>query len=154
MSEELNKELTKLISKAAIDGTLSESAVKQFTDVLKDNVSLKAMLETSEKHREKGEQTLRLVQQERDDARKVRDVLLAKEKDMNERIAQDEVLQVTVKYEQKRVNDHKEMVGLIFRNSLLRSQVMTPGHPGHVDQYGTVQNQGFDSKHDLEATEE
>ena len=154
MSEELNVELTKLISKAAIDGTLSESAVKQFTGVLEENKDLIHDIEVQNK--DLGETQGRMIRAEE----RVKmleaecETWAGKEQDLLDRESQAEVLAMTVKYEQKRVEDHKSMVGLIFRNTLLRNQVVVPGHAGTIDQYGSRQGEQYPTTHDVETKEE
>jgi malate synthase len=150
---ELTQQLDKMIQKAALDGALTEDAVEQFHELVKANESQRKQLSSLRDEMVQKERVLELVQQERNDARTARDALLEKEAKMDEALAQDELLQMTVRYEQKRVDDHKSMVGLIFRNTVLKKQAVTPGHAGHVDQYGNVQNQDYPSTHNLEEEE-
>lgn len=154
MSEELNMELTKLISKAAIDGTLSESAVKRFTEVLAANKTLTETLRETERRRiDSAKDADRFSK----DNQKLRDELAGyreREKELSDKESQAEVLAMTVKYEQKRVDDHKEMVGLIFRNAVLKKGVMTPLLPGEPNQYNSCPSGGFAQKDEVEETTE
>ena len=154
MTDKVQEELERVIQKAAIDGTLSERAVKQFTETLEANSALKAQVSADARQ-------LTELKKERE-ALAIKSNALgeelkayqAREKELQDRESQAEVLSMSLKYEQKRVEDHKNMVSLVFRNSLLKKQVMTPGHAGHVDQYGNQQGQEWPTKHDLEEKEE
>lgn len=154
MSEELNRELTKLISKAAIDGTLSESAVTQFTQVLEANKTLTEDLQEAEMRRIENEEALKQSDKLFQETHERLSKYLNREKGLAERESAAEVLQMTVKYERKRVEDHKEMVGLIFRNTVLKKQVMTPTEAGRgLDQYNNPLPGGYAQRDDVEETE-
>lgn len=68
-----------------------------------------------------------------------------REGELKDRENQMTKLEVTLECESQRVADHQEMVGLIFRNSILRKvshgQELThqPGSPEMKDQYGNIQ---------------
>lgn len=68
----------------------------------------------------------------------------ARESELQDRESQAEVLSMTVKYEQKRVEDHQNMVGMIFRNTELRKTAIgqemqyQPGCVEIRDEYGNV----------------
>jgi len=152
MSEQLNEELGKLIQKAAIDGTLSKSAVEQFTAVLEDNRHLAERVnrldfESKKKGVELTQKTARLSHAE-ERLKEVDD----REKAVAERESEAEVLAMSLKYEQKRVEDHKSMVGLIFRNTVLKKQVMSR-NDSHTDVNGATRS-SYDVKEDLQEEEE
>jgi hypothetical protein len=52
-----------------------------------------------------------------------------------------------------RVTDHKEMFTTVFRNSVLRKEVMSPVSAGPIDQYGTKQSDVYPSKDTVEEEE-
>lgn len=150
---DIAKELERMIQKAAIDGTFSQDAVAQFHTIVTERDALKTELATSIDARD-------ALRKERDEARAMRDALqtevetwAGREQDLLTRESQQDVLQKSLEYEQLRVKDHQHMVQLIFRNPVTRSQVMTPGHAGHVDQYGNHMGQEYPTKHDLESEE-
>ena len=125
MNEQLNMELTKLISKAAIDGTLSENAVKQFTDVLKENKDLISDIEMQNKQLGEQQGENAKLRRELEAITKMHIGFSEREMALTDRERQHEVLEMSLKYEQKRVDDHKSMVGLIFRNAVMKKGVMT-----------------------------
>ena len=141
----IEEDLGKMLRKAAIDGTLSETAIDHYDSLIKENRAL------SESLKEKQEQ-FRQADTERTDLRKALTAEQDRNATMEEREVKcaeleknDEILQLTVKYEKKRVEDHQNMVGMIFRNSVLRRSVLgqelvaIPGTPDTIDQYGNRQ---------------
>lgn len=145
---ELTIELDRLIQKAALDGALTKDAVQMFGEVLQENEDIKHDLEKQNKD-------LTKMQKDRDElttklniantlvkvAAEAEMAMMTREKEMTK-------LELLAEYSAIRVTDHKEMVKLVFRNPVTLAQVVTPGHAGHVDQYGTVQNQEYSQTHD------
>ena len=148
---DIAKELERMIQKAAIDGTFSQDAVAQFhtivteRDALKDaNRTLKDEVDTQRKLITNLQEQVKVLEGENTG-------WAGREQDLLTRESQQDVLEKSLEYEQLRVKDHQHMVQLIFRNPVTKSQVVTPGHAGHVDQYGNVQNQGWPEKHDVQS---
>lgn len=146
-------ELEKVILKAAIDGTFSQEAVEQYRAVMTENSELKAANESQKKQLSSLRDDLGVLNNRSEVMRNELEGYKAREKELQDRESQAEVLEMTVKYEQKRVEDHRSMVGLIFRNTKLRSQAMTPGFPGFVDAAGMTQYPNYPEKNDLETEE-
>jgi len=149
----IEEELGKMIQKAAIDGVLNEKAVEHYSSILKENAGLTTVLNKKMEECER-------VSKERNQANKMFQETherlaeyLNREEELAERESAAEVLQMTVKYEQKRVEDHKEMVGLIFRNTMLKKQVMTPLEPGQANKYNSCPPSGFAQMDEVEETE-
>ena len=149
-NEEVMQAIDKAIQKAALDGALTEDAIEQFHGIIAENGELRALRKSQTQEIVKLKDVLEKVQQERDDARQVRDVLIAKEQDMNEKLAQHEVLEMSLKYEQKRVDDHKSMVGLIFRNAVIKKGVMTAIDAAEPNQYNSCPSGGYAQKDEVE----
>ena len=149
---ELTRELSKAIQKAAIDGTLSESAARQFEDTLVENRTLTEQLAKSEDQRDKGEKELRERVLRCDKAETCLQEWMGREQDLLSRESQAEVLSMSVEYEKKRVEDHKTMVGLVFRNTLLKKQVMSR-NDSHTEATGACHN-SYETKENLEESEE
>jgi predicted RNase H-like nuclease (RuvC/YqgF family) len=67
-----------------------------------------------------------------------------RESELQDREGQITKLEMTAAYEEKRREDHQEMVGLIFRNTELRTKVLgqelslVPGDVEIRDQYGNI----------------
>lgn len=145
------KDIEKAIQKAAIDGALTEGAVKQFNNVVSENKVLKTNLNSSKEKVENLEATIQLLQQERDEARAIRDRYYAREEELKKREETATEFRLRREAAEQRVEDHKEMVKLIFRNPVTLSQVVTPGHPGVIDQYGNRQGQEWPQTHDVKS---
>jgi len=150
----IEEELGKMIQKAAIDGTLNEKAVEHYNAIIAENKALHTALDEKREDYRQADQERMNLRSALTAVQESVDGFEQREKELAEKESAAEVLAMTVKYEQKRVEDHKEMVGLIFRNTLLKRQAMTPGHHGHVDQYGTTIGAEYATKHDLEEKEE
>lgn len=149
---ELTRELSKAIQKAAIDGTLSESAARQFEDTLVENRSLtednnKCGDRIDELEAELSARVIRC-----DKAETCLQEWMGREQDLLSRESQAEVLSMSVEYEKKRVEDHKTMVGLVFRNTLLKKQVMSR-NDSHTEATGACHN-SYETKENLEESEE
>lgn len=123
---QLTEDLDRLIQKAALDGALTQKAVDMFHTVLGENKEITdkcVKLEQTQNRMEKEKKEL--------------DALLAqtslklgdyqtRERELVERETKITVLEMQAKYELARVEDHKEMFKVVFRNSVLRKEVMTP----------------------------
>ncbi len=150
---DIANELEKIIQKAAIDGALTEDAVAQFHSIVTERDALKTELATSIDARD-------ALRKERDDARELRDAYkvdldawATREADLKDREEKCTRLECESEFHKMRVDDHKQMFATVFKGVHMRRQVVTPGHAGHVDQYGNVQNQGWSEKHDVEDQE-
>lgn len=147
---ELTQELDKLIQKAALDGALTKDAVEMFHSIVTENGELRAL-------RSSNAEQITKLKKELDEKNSRLNVLknecetwAGKEQDLLDRESQAEVLEMTVKYEQKRVDDHKSMVGLIFRNAVIKKGVMTPLAPSEPNQYNSCPSGGYAQKDDVE----
>lgn len=139
------QEIQNTIEKAAIDGALTKDAVKQFNGLIEDSEALmeKAVkLEQTLMKRDKDVQELTskltMSQGLNKIAAQMEAAIIDRERKMTE-------LELTAKHEAKRVEDHQNMFGLVFRNAVIRSSVLgqelvaIPGTPDTVDQYGVRQ---------------
>ncbi len=139
------QEIENAVQKAGIDGALTKEAVAQFHGVLEECAELK----------EKNESQAKQLSSVRDDLGKAntrcdnmqKQILIHAEREGNLENREREMtrLELKAKYMEMRVEDHQNMVGLIFRNSVLRKTalgqelVAIPGTPDLVDQYGVRQ---------------
>ena len=146
------QEIDKIIQKAALDGVLTKGAVTQFSELIHERDALKKTTEEQGKELVKLNDVLRAVQGERDAARSDRDLMMTQMDDVKKREEEMLKLEITAEFQEKRVTDHKEMFTTVFRNSVLRKEIMTPTHPSAPDQYGTRQ-EGYPSKDTTEEEE-
>lgn len=135
-TKELAQELERQIQKAALDGALTEDAVNQFHSIVTERDALKGKVNELDR-------ALVNTRAERDDwntqfmaASQELGLYKKREGELVEREKKITELELTAKYQEQRAKDHVHMVGLIFRNSVLKKGVMTPGHSS-FDQYGT-----------------
>lgn len=131
--------IKRIIDKAGIDGALTEEAIKVFNNLIAKTKSLKIELkELKTTHDEldtkyldqgsklaKAQTELRAFNDREDELEKREESMLR--------------LELIAQYEKERVDDHKEMFSLVFKNLEVRRTVFTPV-PGvaAVDQYGNV----------------
>jgi hypothetical protein len=138
-------EIQNAIEKAAIDGTLTKDAIGQFNSLIEHNEALQSQALDFDKkfYRQDGEikeltTNLSIAQGLNKVAAEMEAAIINREQKMTE-------LELTAKHEAKRVEDHQNMFGLVFRNAVIRSSVLgqelvaIPGTPDTVDQYGVRQ---------------
>ena len=77
-----------------------------------------------------------------------------REGELLDREAQMTRHEMTAMYEEKRCEDHKEMFKIVFRNAVIKRQVMTPLEAGTPNEYNSCPAGGFAQKDELEETEE
>ena len=150
---DLTDNLDKLIQKAALDGALTTDAVAQFHSLVKQCTS------QAEELRDLHKLNSEIIDARDELSRKVK-IMLDDANELSLRAAaieedEDDHRDRKVKLEcaELRVKDHKEMFTTVFRNSVLRREVMTPVIPGPVDQYGTKQGDTFPTRDTVEEEE-
>jgi len=136
---ELTDQLNIVIQKAALDGTLTKSALDQFQALVEQCDSqateLRELQKVNTEIIDARDELSRKVKIMLDDANELSTRAAAIEEDENEHRDR----KVRLECAELRVTDHKEMFITVFRNSVLRKEVMTPVGAGSVDQYGTKQ---------------
>lgn len=150
---ELTDKLEKIIKQAALDGALTEEAVAQFHTLVKERDALKTANDEWDEEGRKLKRDLKLSQDRVLVLEKECETWAGREQDLLDREHACTKLEVEKECADKRVADHQKMVELIFRNTRLKKQVMTPLAPGHPDQYGTVQGGGYAQEDTVEEEE-
>lgn len=120
---DLTDQLDRMIQKAALDGALTNDAVKQFHTLVQENSNLKEQLEKRTEQNEQDAKVLAAVQKERDDARLVRDELLKRQDDLTAREEKITILEEKAKWQETRVNDHKHVLETIFKPGTVRREM-------------------------------
>jgi len=166
--------ISQIIKDLSADQSFTGEAMRQFLE-LKDEVdSQESVIRYLRRHnKEKDEELKKLTTEIRgleghvESMETERDGWRARESELLDREGQMTRIEVTLACETKRVEDHQTMVGLIFRNELLRKITLgselshQPGHPEVKDEYGSIrqhhQDAGFEStpvkKDELETKE-
>lgn len=150
---ELTDGLDKLIQKAALDGALTPEAVAQFHSLVKQCDSQAEELRSLNKVNTE-------IIDARDELKKKLDIMLSDANELSTRAAAIEESEqahrdreVRLECANLRVQDHKEMFTTVFRNSVLRKEVMTPIDATQVDQYGNQTPGGFPQKDEVSEEE-
>ena len=150
---DLTDGLDKLIQKAALDGALTPEAVAQFHSLVKQCDSqaeeLRSLNKINSEIIDARDELSRKVKIMLDDANELSTRAAAIEADEDEHRNR----KVQLECANLRVTDHKEMFTTVFRNSVLRKEVMTPVTPGPVDQYGTKQPDAYPAKDEVKEEE-
>ena len=149
---ELTDNLERIIQKAGIDGALTEDAVAQFHALVEQQKASKIALDdyfklTAQHDATIADLTTRLVA-----AETCAQEWAGREQDLMDREGQCTELEIRKECADKRVEDHQSMVGLIFRNAVIKKGVMTPLAGLKADQYGSS-HAPFAQKDDLEEEE-
>jgi hypothetical protein len=149
---DLTDQLDKIIQKAALDGALTADAVDQFHSLVKQCDSQAEELRKLNKvntdlidARDKLKVELNLAQT-------LNKVAAEAEIAMIERECNITTLELTAAHEKQRVQDHINMFTTVFRNSVLRKEVMTPLEATRMDQ-GMSGQGGYASKDTVEEEE-
>lgn len=148
---QLTEDLDRLIQKAALDGVLTQKAVDMFHSVLKENDDFKTQLETDV---DKIKADALMIDSLKTDLRishGLNKVAAEMEASLINREQKITVLEMQAKYELARVEDHKEMFKVVFRNSVLRKEVMTPAS-SHTEATG-ASHSTFSAKDTVEEEE-
>ena len=149
---DLTDQLDKLIRKAALDGALTEDAVAQFHSLVKQCESQAEELRKLNKLNTELIDKREKLTLDLDIAKTLNKVAAEAEIAMIEREKFITKLELNAEHQKQRVADHINMFTTVFRNSVLRKEVMTPVHPSAPDQYGTRQ-EGFPAKDTVEEEE-
>lgn len=148
---ELTEQLDKIIQQAALDGTLTQKAVDQFHSIITQNAALETKVASLETVVEERGKKISKLEIDIGISKTLVELAAKAEVDMIEREKNITTLELTANFQEQRVNDHKKMVELVFRNSVLRKEVMTPTN-STVDQYGSRQTD-FPNKDTVEEEE-
>lgn len=149
---DLTEQLDKIIQKAALDGALTKEAVDQFHSLVKQCDAQAEELRKLNKlntelidKRDKlsGELTM---------SKTLNEVAVKAELEMIEREKNITTLELTAEHEKQRVKDHINMFTTVFRNSVLRKEVMTPLEATRMDQ-GMSGQPGYAERNTVESEE-
>jgi hypothetical protein len=149
---ELTEQLDKIIQQAALDGALTQKAVDQFHSVLTQNTALETKVASLEIVVEERAKRISGLEIDIGLAKTLVEVAGKAEIEMMEREKKMTELELRAEYQLVRVNDHKEMFTTVFRNSVLRKEVMTPVTPAPMDQ-GMRGTDGYPQRDTVEEEE-
>ncbi len=149
---DLTEQLDKIIQKAALDGALTKEAVDQFHSLVKQcDAQAEELRSLNKLNIELIDKRDKLVI-DLDMAKTLNKVAAEAEIAMIEREKFITKLELTAEFEKQRVTDHINMFTTVFRNSVLRREVMTPIEATRMDQ-GMSGQSGYASKDTVEEEE-
>lgn len=137
---ELAEQLEKMILRAGIDGALTEDAVAQFHALVKQRDALDVDNKRLDDRNTELEEKVRHLDSRACKAEACAETWAGREQDLMDRESKCTELEIRKECADLRVTDHQRMVELVFRNTVLKKQVVTPG-AGTIDQYGTRQSE-------------
>lgn len=141
---ELTDKLETVIQQAALDGALTKDAVAQFHSLVVERNALKdANVEWEETDKKSKKEHATLSTSFSQVSTQLSDYQ-TRERELQEREQKITTLELTATHMGERVKDHQKMVELIFRNSILRKEVMTPAE-SHTEATG-ASHQTFSEK--------
>lgn len=150
---DLAQELEKIILKAGIDGALTEDAVSQFHALVTERNALRTELENEKRVRKEEAEKASRYHNQLAEANETISLWATRETDLKDR--EDKVLrkEIESEFNEKRVADHKEMFTTVFRNSVLRKEVMTAIDAAEPNQYNSCPSGGYAQKDTVEEEE-
>jgi hypothetical protein len=132
---ELTDTLEKVIQQAALDGALTADAVAQFHSLVVERNALKEANEEWEETDKQHQKDRADLNQMVSETKTQLGDYHTRERELQERERKADKLQVEKECADLRVRDHKEMFSLVFRNSIIRKEVMTPAE-SHTEATG------------------
>ena len=149
---ELTEQLDKIIQQAALDGTLTQKAVDQFHSIIVQNTALETEVASLETVLDERAKKIDRLEIDLGMAKTLNKVAAEAEIEMIEREKNITTLELTAEHEKQRVKDHINMFTTVFRNSVLRKEVMTPLEANRLDQ-GMQGQTGYAQKDTVESEE-
>jgi len=137
---DLTDNLEKIILRAGIDGALTEDAVAQFHALVTERNAIKTELISLKEAHANLTTNRDALNTKCQAAVKCAEEWAGREQDLMDREGKCAEVEIRKECADLRVTDHQRMVELVFRNTVLKKQVVTPG-AGTIDQYGTKQSE-------------
>ena len=149
---ELTEQLDKIIQQAALDGALTQKAVDQFHSIIVQNTALETEVASLETVLDERAKKIDRLEIDLGMAKTLNKVAAEAEIEMIEREKNITTLELTAEHEKQRVKDHISMFTTVFRNSVIRKEVMTPVTPAPMDQ-GMRGTDGYPQRDTVESEE-
>lgn len=151
MTTEYMNDIEKTIQKAALDGVLTKGAVEQFHELIHER---DALLKTTDSQglalEDEAKKNVKLNQRNEVLENECQ-TWAGKEQDLLDREAKCTELEIRKECALLRVEDHKEMFKTVFRNSVLRKEVMSR-NDSHTEATGACHN-SYETKETLHEEE-
>ena len=147
------QQLEKIILKAGIDGALTEDAVAQFNALVKERDALKTSLAHEEKVRKEEADKAMRYHEQLAAANEMLSNWATREEELKDRESKVTELEIRKECSDLRVADHQEMFRIVFRNAIVRKEVMTPIDAAEPNQYNSCPSGGYAQKDEVEEEE-
>ena len=148
------KELEKIILKAGIDGALTEDAVAQFHALVTERNALRTELENEKRVRKEEAEKATRFHNDLAGANQKLSEWAEREQELRDREAKATELEIRKECAESRVADHQEMFRIVFRNAIVRKEVMTPIDAAEPNQYNSCPSGGYAQKDTVEEEEQ
>ena len=148
---ELTDKLEKIIQQAALDGALTEDAVAQFHTLVQERNALKEANIEWEENDKKTKKEIETLSKQYSEMHSQVGVFNARIDELEKREKECHELEIRKECAEERVKDHKEMFKLVFRNSVLRREVMSPSYD--FQEPSGTQRSSYPVKNDVEEEE-
>ena len=149
----ITKDFENIILRAGIDGALTEEAVAQFHALVKERDALKTANDDYFKLTDEHDATIKDLTTRLLAAETCAQEWAGREQDMMDRESKCTELEIRKECADLRVTDHKEMFTTVFRNSVLRKEVMTPLDSTDPNEYNSCPPGGHAQKDTVEEEE-
>lgn len=145
------QEIDKIIQKAALDGVLTTGAVKQFSEMILERDALLKTTDAQKLDLAKKEGAIKELTDRLNIHIEQGQSLCTREAAVEEEENEHRDRLVMLKCANLRVDDHKEMFRVVFRNTVVREEVMTRNE-SHTESSG-ASHSSFENKDTLEKEE-
>ena len=151
--EELMFDIDRIIKQAALEGTLTEDAIGYYNGLIKLAEEKKAECKALTERVERLDAERAALAGEKAQLQTAVHEWATRETELKDR--EEKVLrkEIEAEFNEKRVADHKEMFKVVFRNSVLRKEVMTPVDQPEPNQYNSCPPAGYPQKDTVEEEE-
>lgn len=141
-------EIQNAIEKAAIDGALTKDAIGQFNSLIEHTDALETNAIAVDKIVQRQEVQIKQITTELGIAQGLNKIAAEMEAGLILREKAITKLEAEAKHQAERVKDHKEMFSLVFRNSIIRKQVL--GQQENYTEGSGATHSNYPVKEDLE----
>lgn len=150
---DLTDNLEKIILRAGIDGALTEEAVAQFHALVTERNAIKTELTSLKEAHENLTTNRDALNAKCQAAVTCAEEWAGREQDLMDREGKCAELEIRKECAELRVTDHKEMFTTVFRNSVLRKEVMTALDSTPPTEYNSCPPGGMAQKDTVEEEE-
>jgi len=147
-------QLNTLFKTIQMENTLSPAAVVDYNKAIEQVSNLSEELEQARKNSSELGKTLNESIREYKELEDEVAQCKLRETNLQKREAEITKLELTSEYEQRRVQDHKDMFGIVFRNTEVRKKVLDIEDRSDVDEHGNWVNKNVTKSYTTSETKD